>query len=50
MNAVVRLNLDIDVKEASSSLRLKRAAESIKNLSPKFGRMVILSQRGRPEA
>jgi phosphoglycerate kinase len=48
MNAVVRLNLDIDAGEASSSLRLKRAAESLKSLSPKFGRIVILSHRGRP--
>jgi len=49
MNAVVRLNLDIDAGEVSSSLRLKRAAESLKNLSPKFGRIVILSHRGRPD-
>lgn len=49
MNAVVRLNLDIDAGELSSSLRLKRAAESLRSLSPKFGRVVILSHRGRPE-
>ncbi|MFA4999483.1 MAG: phosphoglycerate kinase [Parcubacteria group bacterium] len=49
MNAIVRLNLDIDTKELSSSLRIKRAAESLKNLYPKFDRIVILSHRGRPE-
>ncbi|MFA5052526.1 MAG: phosphoglycerate kinase [Parcubacteria group bacterium] len=48
MNAVVRLNLDIDAHDVSSSLRMKRAVESVKNLSPKFGRIVILSHRGRP--
>jgi len=48
MNAVLRLNLDIDPKETTSSLRIKRAAESIKDLSPRFNRIVILSHRGRP--
>jgi len=48
MNAVLRLNLDIDPKETSSSLRLKRAIESLKALYSKFDRIVILSHRGRP--
>ncbi len=49
MNAVIRLNLDIDPKEISSSLRLKRATESLKILYPKFDRVIILSHRGRPD-
>ena len=49
MNAVIRLNLDIDLKEISSSLRLKRAIESLRALYPKFDRIVILSHRGRPD-
>ena len=49
MNAVLRLNLDINPKEISSSLRLKRAVESLKGLYPKFDRIVILSHRGRPD-
>ena len=49
MNAVLRLNLDINAKEISSSLRLKRAVESLKVLYPKFDRIVILSHRGRPD-
>ena len=49
MNAVLRLNLDIDTKEISSSLRFKRAVESLKVIYPKFDRIVILSHRGRPD-
>ncbi len=49
MNAVLRLNLDIETKEAASSLRMQRATESIKILSKRFNRIVILSHRGRPD-
>ncbi len=49
MNAVLRLNLDIETKDAASSLRLIRAATSIKILSKRFNRIVILSHKGRPE-
>ncbi|MCK9187023.1 MAG: phosphoglycerate kinase [Candidatus Colwellbacteria bacterium] len=49
MNAVVRLNLDIDPKEFDSSLRLKKAAASLRDLYPKFERIVILGHRGRPK-
>jgi len=48
MNAVIRLNLDINPKESLSSLRLKKATKSLKVLYSKFDRIVILSHRGRP--
>lgn len=48
MNAVLRLNLDVEASEKSGSLRLKRAADSLNKLAPKFKRIVILSHRGRP--
>jgi len=48
MNAVVRLNLDVEASEITSSLRIKRAAASLRELSKKFDRIVILSHRGRP--
>jgi phosphoglycerate kinase len=48
MNAIVCLNLNIEPREFSSSLRLEKATESLKTLLPKFERIVILSYRGRP--
>lgn len=48
MNAVVRLNLDVKKNEIDSSLRIRMAAASLKELVKKFDRIVILSHRGRP--
>ncbi len=45
---LLRLNLDLDNKEIKGSLRLRRAADSVKSASKKFSKIIILSHRGRP--
>lgn len=49
MIAVVRMNLDIEPSEASRSLRLARAAESLTVLAKRYEKLLIIGHRGRPE-
>lgn len=48
MTALLRINLDIEPEEFKHSLRLKLAAEELKTFARKYGKVVILSHRGRP--
>ena len=47
-SAVLRVNLDIVGGELKSSLRLRRAAESVNYAAKRFKKVVIVSHRGRP--
>jgi 3-phosphoglycerate kinase len=48
MTYLVRINLDIKEKNFADTLRFKVAASSLKSLSKKTNKIVILSHRGRP--
>lgn len=43
------MNLDIEPSEIASSLRLRRAASSLAILRKRYGKILILSHRGRPK-
>ncbi|OGY43872.1 MAG: phosphoglycerate kinase [Candidatus Buchananbacteria bacterium RIFCSPHIGHO2_01_FULL_40_35] len=45
---LVRINLDIKEKNVTDALRFKVATDSIKSISTKNNKIVILSHRGRP--
>ncbi len=47
--AILRVNLDVMDNEIKSSLRIVMAIESIQSLKQKYGKIIILSHRGRPE-
>ena len=47
-SAVLLVNLDIPEKELKSSLRLRRAAESVNSAAKRFKKIVVIAHRGRP--
>lgn len=49
-SAVLRVNLDIADNELKSSVRLRRAAESVRSAARRYKKIVIIAHRGRPEA